>query len=51
MIKDETLMLIEELEKQKKDYKDCDSTNEVLLVREWNKAVDECINVIANKHA
>ena len=50
-MRDEVLTLIRELEEKKKSYEDCISTKEVLFVREWNKAIDECINVVVNKYA
>lgn len=50
-MKYEVLALIKELEEKKKGYEDCFSTEEVLSVREWNKAIDECINVVINKYA
>ena len=49
-MKDEVLTLIKELEEKRNGFEDCFSTEEVLLVREWNKAIDECINVIINKY-
>ena len=48
---EEVLTLIKELEEKKKSFEDCFSTKEVLSVREWNKAIDECINVVINKYA
>ena len=50
-MKDEVLELIKELEGKKKSIDNCLSTEEVLLTRAWNKAVDECINIIINKYA
>ena len=41
--------LIVELQSKKRDFYDCYSTKETLLVREWNKAIDECIDTIKNK--
>ena len=38
--------IIEELENTKKDYYDCFSNEEAIVIREWNKAIDECINII-----
>lgn len=48
---EKVLTLIKELETKKKGFDNCFSTEEVLQIREWNKAVDECINVIINKYA
>lgn len=48
---DEILTLIKELEEKRKSFDNCFSTEEVLLVRVWNKAVDECINIVINKYA
>lgn len=50
-MKDEVLTLIKELEEKKKGFDNCFSTEEVLLTRTWNKAIDECINVVINKYA
>lgn len=50
-MKDEVLTLIKELEEKKKGFDNCFSTEEVLLARAWNRAIDECINVIINKYA
>lgn len=49
-MKDEVLTLIKELEEKKKCFDNCFSTEEVLLTRTWNRAVDECINLIVNKY-
>lgn len=50
-MKDEVLTLIKELEEKKKGFENCFSTEEVLLVRAWNRAIDECINVVIKKYA
>ena len=50
-MKDEVSTLIKELENKKKGFDSCFSTQDVFLVREWNKAIDECINVVINKYA
>lgn len=50
-MKDEALMLIKELEAKKKSFENCFSTEDVLLTRTWNKAIDECINIVINKYA
>lgn len=50
MMKDEVLTLIKELEEKKKDFENCVSTEEVLFIREWNRAIDECVNVVVKKY-
>lgn len=49
-MKDEVLTLIKDLEEKKKPYDDCVSSKEVLLVREWNNAINECINTIIDMY-
>ena len=34
------------LESKKKGFEDCASREEVHLNKEWNKAIDECIEVV-----
>lgn len=50
-MKDEALTLIKELEEKKKSFENCFSTEEVLLTRAWNRAIDECVNIVINKYA
>lgn len=43
-MEDRVWALIKELELKKKDFRECISDKETRLVREWNKAIDECIS-------
>ena len=43
-MEDKVWALINELEKKKKDYENCFSSSEAKLIKEWNKAIDECIS-------
>lgn len=38
--------IIENLHLKKKDFEECLSNEETKLVREWNKAVNVCIDVV-----
>lgn len=38
--------ILSELQSLKKDFGDCNSTEEVRLIRKWNKAVNACIDVV-----
>lgn len=38
--------VVNALESKKKGFEDCASSKEVKLNKEWNKAVDECIEVV-----
>ena len=42
----EVIKIIDELQLKKKNYDDCFSERETVAIREWNKAIDECINAI-----
>lgn len=41
-----TKEIIEKLHLKKKDFRECLSNEETKLVREWNKAVNVCIDVV-----
>lgn len=43
-MEDRVWFLIKELETKKKNYDDCFSKEEAKLIKEWNKAIDECIS-------
>ena len=43
-----TMEIIQELQLKKKSFVNCFSAEEVELIREWNKAIDECINIVKN---
>jgi hypothetical protein len=43
-MEDRVWALIKELETKKKNFYDCFSNEEARLIKEWNKAIDECIS-------
>lgn len=38
--------IIKELEFKKRNYEECFSSKETKIIKEWNRAIDACINVL-----
>ena len=38
--------IITEMQSKKKDYEQCFSNKEAKLITQWNKAINECIDIV-----